>query len=77
MIYVSTNCLKNPRDIIRVLKEYEKANIENVELGSIHRFFNVKELKQFSFNFIIHGYFPPPKTEFIFNLASPKSPPIA
>lgn len=70
MIYVSTNCLKNPRDIIRVLKEYEKANIENVELGSIHRFFNVKELKQFSFNFIIHGYFPPPKTEFIFNLAS-------
>ena len=70
MIYVSTNCLKNSTDVIRVLKEYEKADIENVELGSVHRFFNVKELKQFSFNFIIHGYFPPPKTKFIFNLAS-------
>ena len=70
MIYVSTSCLKNPTDVIRVLNEYEKADIENVELGSVHRFFNIKKLKRFNFNFIIHNYFPPPKTKFIFNLAS-------
>jgi sugar phosphate isomerase/epimerase len=70
MIYVSTNCLKNPTNVIKVLQEYEKANIENVELGSVHTFFNVKKLKQFNFNFIIHNYFPPPKTKLIFNLAS-------
>ena len=70
MIYASTNCLKNPRDVIRVLKEYEKAGIQNVELGSVHKPFNTNELKQFDFNFIIHGYFPPPKKSLIFNLAS-------
>lgn len=69
-IYVSTNCLKNSRDVIKVLKEFEKAEIENVELGSIHNYFNPKDLKNFNFNFIIHNYFPPPKKPFIFNLAS-------
>ena len=34
MIYTSTNCLKNPKNVIQVLKEYEKAGIQNVELGS-------------------------------------------
>ena len=70
MVYVSTSCLKNPTNVIKVLQEYEKANIENVELGSVHTFFNVKKLKQFNLNFIIHSYFPPPKTKLIFNLAS-------
>lgn len=70
MVYVSTSCLKNPANVITVLQEYEKANIENVELGSVHTFFNVKKLKQFNLNFIIHNYFPPPKTKLIFNLAS-------
>ena len=70
MIYVSTNCLQNPVNAIDVLQKYEKANIENVELGSVHAFFDIKKLKQFNFNFIIHGYFPPPKIKLIFNLAS-------
>ena len=70
MIYVSTNCLQNPANVIDVLQKYEKANIENVELGSVHEFFDIKKLKQFNFNFIIHGYFPPPKIKLIFNLAS-------
>ena len=72
MIYVSTNCLKNPRNVIRVLNEYEKAGFENVELGSIHTFFDIKKLKKFNFNFLIHNYFPPPKNPFNFNLASQK-----
>lgn len=70
MIYVSTSCLKNPQNIVRVLDEYEKAEIQNVELGSVHKHFDTKKLKKFNFNFITHGYFPPPKTPFNFNLAS-------
>lgn len=70
MIYTSTSCLKNPSDIIRVLNEYEKAGIENVELGSVHEYFDIKEIKKFNFNFLIHNYFPPPKIPFNFNLAS-------
>jgi len=72
MIYASTSCLKNPQNIIKVLDEYEKADIENVELGSVHNYFQTKKLKKYDFNFIIHGYFPPPKTSFNFNLASQK-----
>jgi len=72
MIYASSSCLKNPQDILRVLDEYEKVGIENVELGSVHRHFQIKKLKKYNFNFIAHGYFPPPKTPFNFNLASQK-----
>ncbi len=70
MIYTSTSCLKNPKNIIRVLTEYERAGLENVELGSVHQHFDIKQLKQFNFNYTIHNYFPPPKISFNFNLAS-------
>ncbi len=70
MIYASTNCLKNPKNVIKVLEIYEKSGIENVELGSVHSHFDTKLLKKFSFNFLIHNYFPPPKIPFTFNLAS-------
>ncbi|QLH02208.1 hypothetical protein C5F47_00735 [Nitrosopumilus cobalaminigenes] len=72
MIYASTNCLKNPKNVIKVLEIYEKSGIENVELGSVHSYFDIKLLKNFSFNFLIHNYFPPPKKPFTFNLASQK-----
>ncbi|RZD40847.1 MAG: hypothetical protein CXT78_12235 [Thaumarchaeota archaeon] len=70
MIYASTNCLHHPKNIEKVLLEYQKGEIENVELGSIHAYFDTKILKKFNFNFTIHNYFPPPKTPFNFNLAS-------
>jgi sugar phosphate isomerase/epimerase len=73
MIYASTSCLKNPSNVIRVLEEYEKEGIENVELGSVHSNFDISKLKRFNFNFIIHNYFPPPKNPFNFNLASQNS----
>ena len=72
MIYASTSCLRNPQNILRVLDEYEKAEIENVELGSVHNHFQTKKLREYNFNFIAHGYFPPPKSPFNFNLASQK-----
>jgi len=70
MIYASTNCLHHPKNIEKVLLEYQKGEIENVELGSVHAHFDTKILKKFDFNFTIHNYFPPPKTPFNFNLAS-------
>ncbi len=70
MIYASTNCLKHPKNLEKVLTEYQKGEIENVELGSVHEHFDTKILKKFDFNFIIHNYFPPPKISFNFNLAS-------
>lgn len=70
MIYASTNCLKHPKDIAKVLSKYQKGGIENVELGSVHSHFDTKILKEFDCNFIIHNYFPPPKIPFNFNLAS-------
>lgn len=69
-IFVSTNCIKNPKNVLKVLYEYQKGGIENVELGSVHDFFDIKILKKFDFNFLIHNYFPPPKIPFNFNLAS-------
>ena len=73
MIYTSTNCLKNPKNVIQVLKEYEKGGIQNVELGSIHEYFDIKLLEKFDFNYIIHNYFPPPKKPFNLNLSSEKN----
>lgn len=70
MIYTSTSCLKNPKNVIKVLDTYEKAGIQQVELGSVHEYFEINELKKFNFNFIIHNYFPPPKNPFNLNLAS-------
>ena len=70
MIYASTNCLKHPKNLEKVLTEYQKGEIENVELGSVHEHFDTKILKKFDFNFTIHNYFPPPKIPFNFNLAS-------
>lgn len=72
MIYSSTSCLKNPRNVIKVLEEYEKSGIENVELGSIHEYFDINLLNKFHFNYLIHNYFPPPKKSFNLNLSSEK-----
>ena len=70
MIYASTNCLYHPKNVVKVLKEYQRGEIENVELGSVHENFDTKILKDFDFNFVIHNYFPPPKIPFNFNLSS-------
>lgn len=70
MIYSSTSCLKNPKNVIKVLDEYEKEGINQVELGSVHEYFDINELKKYNFDFLVHNYFPPPKKSFNLNLAS-------
>ena len=61
---------KNPKNISKVLDKYQKGEIKNVELGSIHSPFDVNILKKYDFNYLIHNYFLPLK-KFIFNLSSP------
>jgi sugar phosphate isomerase/epimerase len=70
MIYTSTGCLKNPKNILNVLNKYQEIGIKDVELGSVHSYFEISELKKFDFNYTVHNYFPPPKIPFNFNLAS-------
>ena len=40
MVYVSTSCLKNPTNVIKVLQEYEKANIEKDYLMGLLEYAN-------------------------------------
>ena len=56
MIYTSTSCLKNPKNITKVLDEYQKAGIKQVELGSVHEYFDINKLKKYSFDFLIHTH---------------------
>ena len=71
MIYISTSCL-NSKNLFKILKEYRRMGIDNIELGSNLSFTPnlVKRLKSFTCNYIIHNYFPPPENSFTFNMAS-------
>jgi sugar phosphate isomerase/epimerase len=72
-IYVSTSCLKDGRDLSRVLDIYEKWGIKSIELGSCHSYMENVEglLSQYpDKRFLIHNYFPPAREPFMMNLAA-------
>jgi sugar phosphate isomerase/epimerase len=71
-IYVSTSCLSSKYDYSQILDIYTKSGIKNVELGICKdsTLDVTKILKKHDFNYIVHHYFPPPKEQFIVNLAS-------
>lgn len=75
-LYISTVCLKNGKDVRRVLDVYGKAGINNVELGSLHQYMGdgteeiIRYKQNYNMNFIVHHYFPPPKNSVVINLAS-------
>ena len=71
-IYVSTSCLINEYNFLKILDIFSMLGIQNVELGVLidHNENLVKLLKQYNFNYIVHHYFPPGKEPFIINLAS-------
>ncbi len=70
-IYVSTSCLSNKYDFSQLLDIYTKLGIKNVELGVyMASNINLDIFKKYSFNYMVHHYFPPPKNPFIINLAS-------
>lgn len=69
-VYVSTSCMN--KDLKTVLDVFSKSGIENIELGVHNNYIKDlnKILGEYNFNFIVHHYFPPPKKQFIVNLAS-------
>ena len=71
-MYVSTSCLSSKYDFSQMLDIYTKSGIKNVELGICKdsTLDVTKILKKYTFNYIVHHYFPPPKEPFIVNLAS-------
>jgi sugar phosphate isomerase/epimerase len=76
MIFVSTSSLNDHKSVIHVLKEYKKGGIQNIELGSSHKYeegikeFVKKFQKENDVNYTVHAYFPPAKESFFVNLAS-------
>lgn len=73
MIYVSTSCLNDIKDIAAVLAIFSRIGIKNIELGSNHEYVENIEglLRGYSGNnFIVHNYFPPTRNPFIMNLAA-------
>ena len=75
MIYVSSSSINNS-SIESSINELIKLNIRNIELsGGTNHSENIastlKKLKdKFSLNFLIHNYFPPPREDFVLNIAS-------
>jgi len=78
MIFISTSCFHEKKSVIKILKEYSKQGIKNIELGASHEYEeNIMEFlkeykKKHDAEFTIHAYFPPEKNPFIINLASQK-----
>ena len=73
-LYVSTVCPAAPRDLWRLLDEFERAGIGHVELGTCELEDDddlVERLAGRPFDYLVHGNFPPPANGFFVNLASP------
>lgn len=71
-LFFSTNCLSQLTSW-EALKVYNKIGLRNVELGSSMDYMDdpSAEIRKYDFNFLVHNYFPPPKSHFILNLSSP------
>jgi|TARA_B110000211_G_C14038909_1_gene535863 sugar phosphate isomerase/epimerase len=74
-IYVSSSCVrgKTVSETVRILA---KQGLKNIELSGGHLyqeniFENLIELReQYDLNYSVHNYFPPPKDNFVLNIAS-------
>ena len=75
MIYVSSSCSKQKR-IGAAIRELAEHGFQNIELSGGTEYYegyedDIFDLKEkYSLNFLIHNYFPPPKEDFVLNLAS-------
>lgn len=75
MIYISTSCFKKKR-IGQIIKEYGENGIKNIELSGGTEYYEEIEAdlqkykKMYGLNYACHAYFPPPKDDFVVNLAS-------
>lgn len=75
MIYVSSACVRAEK-IVDVLHMYSDAGIENIELSGGTVFYSELEddlqyyAQKKNMNYVCHSYFPPPKKDFVVNLAA-------
>lgn len=75
MIYISSSSIYGV-SIENSIKNLADAGIHNIELSggvqySENILVNLKRLREtFSINFLIHNYFPPPRKDFVLNIAS-------
>ncbi len=75
MIYVSSTCVKHER-IKESIDELARNGFKNIELSGGTKYYQGYEedllaLKdKYNLNYLLHNYFPPPKEDFILNLAS-------
>jgi sugar phosphate isomerase/epimerase len=75
MIFVSSSAVKSEK-IIDAVKTLADAGFSNIELsggtkyyeGYSNDLYNLKN--DYNLNFLLHNYFPPPRKEFVLNLAS-------
>ena len=68
----STSCLSRKYRFQEILEIFNESNVRNVELGvCLDSTLDVGSIiKRYTFNYLIHQLFPPPKESFILNLAS-------
>jgi sugar phosphate isomerase/epimerase len=75
MIYVSSSCSKQKR-IDDAIEEFVSAGIRNIELSGGTDYYvgyedDILRLQdKYNLNLLVHNYFPPPKENFVLNLAS-------
>lgn len=75
MIYISSSSSKQ-KNILEIISELIENGIENIELSGGSKYYNdlendlIRFKEQNNVNFLLHNYFPPPKKDFVLNLAS-------
>ena len=75
MIYISSSCIKK-NNILDIIDLLVSKGIKNIELsGGSKNFDNLEKKlieykKKYKLNLRIHNYFPPPKEDFVVNIAS-------
>jgi sugar phosphate isomerase/epimerase len=75
MIYVSSSCSKQKK-IGAAIQELAEHGFQNIELSGGTEYYesyekDISDLKEkYNLNYLVHNYFPPPKEDFVLNLAS-------
>ena len=75
MIYVSSSCSKQKK-IGAAIRELAEHGFQDIELSGGTEYYegyedDIFDLKEkYNLNYLIHNYFPPPKEDFVLNLAS-------
>ncbi|MFI3202184.1 MAG: TIM barrel protein [Eubacteriales bacterium] len=77
MIYISSDCVKRTNATIAdIVEEYARNGISHIELSGGTKYSDtiIKDLiklkKEYQLEYTCHGYFPPPREDFVINLAS-------